>query len=734
MRKQLWLWLILIGYVLITFAYSVVNPLFEAPDEHWHYFTAQYIKDNGRLPFVAEEYDEWLSQEAAQPPLYYLLGAALITPVDTENSRDQVWLNPFFYAGDAAVLANVNQVIHTPAEAWPWQGVALAAHGLRLFSLLLGMGTLLCLYGCGRLLWPHDARYALLATAVAAFLPQFNFIHASVTNDSLITFLCAFALWQLLWLWFNQISWPRLLLLGISCGLAALTKNAGILLLAYAIGVLLLRHLKELGTAKVGRWLGQTAVFVIIPAVTLAGWLWLRNYQLYGDVTATEPFIRLADGDREFTLLEVFGETGGLVRSLFAVFGWFNLLAPTWVYAIWSGIVLLALLGVMKTAVRCLKTDNRLHITDYRTVLTQNWFPALLLFTWFLLVYAGLVAFMLKTPAAQGRLLFPALVPLVMALVYGLTRWRWRGLYAIVPLAALLTTLYCCFFVIRPAYAQPLPLAALPDGAESVDMAIGDGLSLKGVRLETNTAVPGDIVWLDLYWQAETGFAEPPERVVELFGRDLALLENAHSYHAQGKYPANLWPLAEIVPERVGLQITETVEVPVLARVFLRLSDDGEEGMQIATVKIVPSEWPEAADTAVAQIGEHVQVTAVSVSQTNVQPGEDIEVNITWRVLQPPGLDLTTFVHLANPGQPPLATGDNQPIQGQYPTRVWEAGEIIQDHYTITIPVDMADGRFPLWLGMYDSETITRWPLFVNGERQPNDALQIGEIEIVSDR
>ena len=52
-------------------AYGVLNPLFEAPDEHWHFFTAESIAQTGRLPRVEAPPDEWLGQEAAQPPLYY---------------------------------------------------------------------------------------------------------------------------------------------------------------------------------------------------------------------------------------------------------------------------------------------------------------------------------------------------------------------------------------------------------------------------------------------------------------------------------------------------------------------------------------------------------------------------------------------------------------------------------------------------------------------------------------
>src|SRR5690606_21165067 len=153
-RQRVILGMILAAYLIITLAYGAINPLFEAPDEHWHFFTAAHIADNGRLPQVTDPPDEWLGQEAAQPPLYYLLGAALIAPFDTEGAEDAVWLNPFAWIGDASALANINRVVHTAGESWPWAGHVAATHVLRVFSSLLGLGTLLCIYGAARLVWP----------------------------------------------------------------------------------------------------------------------------------------------------------------------------------------------------------------------------------------------------------------------------------------------------------------------------------------------------------------------------------------------------------------------------------------------------------------------------------------------------------------------------------------------------------------------------------------------------
>ena len=63
-------------YLLIGGGYSLINPIFEAPDENLHFFTTHYIKTTGRLPIVDFNDEETLAligQEAAQPPLYYLL-------------------------------------------------------------------------------------------------------------------------------------------------------------------------------------------------------------------------------------------------------------------------------------------------------------------------------------------------------------------------------------------------------------------------------------------------------------------------------------------------------------------------------------------------------------------------------------------------------------------------------------------------------------------------------------
>ncbi|MCA9934802.1 MAG: phospholipid carrier-dependent glycosyltransferase [Ardenticatenaceae bacterium] len=735
---------ILAAYVLLTLAYGVVNPLFEAPDEHWHFFTAVAIKENGRLPIASADTDDnLLKQEAAQPPLYYALGALLIAPVDTSAAADEVWLNPYASVGDASALTNRNRAIHTPLEAWPWRGYALAAHILRIFSTLLGAGTLLFIYKSARLIWPHEPEYAWLGTAVIAFLPQFNFLHASITNDALIVFLSSAAAYQLL-AFSDQYSVVsdrsnrllntdyRLLMTGITIGLAALSKNAGILLAVYAVGVVIGSWWLAAGrrSLTIDHWrlaIGNL-LSLILPILLIAGWLWWRNWMLYGDITATNVFIYFAGGDREYTLGQVLAESGGLWQSLFAIFGWFNVRPPDWVFWLWNGVVGTAVLGTLKAMVNGQWSMANGQPKRWQLAI-DHWQLAILNLAWFLLVYAGLLTFMLRTEAAQGRLLFPAIIPLAMALTYGLTRWRIRPFAPLLPITLALVSLYCLLFVITPVYALPRVVDALPASAQRLGTDMGDGLTLVGAEMETETAVPGEPIFLTLYWQAQTTPHSATPFKLELFGRDLTLIGELHSYQGRGLYPATLWPANAIIADRFGVYLDEEVTAPVLARLFVRLVDADAAGVEVGQVKVIPLSWPQTGP-ALAQFGDGVALTAVTLSTTTAHPGETITVDVTWRVFAPPGSDYTTLLHLAEAGQPPLAQGDRPPLNGDYPTHLWATEEVIQDQYEITIPAGLADGRYPLRIGLYDPTTLQRLPVSNDSQPQPDSTFLIETITV----
>jgi hypothetical protein len=111
-----------------------------------------------------------------------------------------------------------------------------------------------------------------------------------------------------------------------------------------------------------------------------------------------------------------------------------------------------------------------------------------------------------------------------------------------------------------------------------------------------------------------------------------------------------------------------------------------------------------------------------------------LTLTLYWRCDAALPADYTTFVHVQDAtGQ---ATGqqgaivaqmDRPPANGDYPTSLWDAGEIIRDPVQIPIPPQVAAGQYEIVVGLYDSATNSRLPaLDAQGERV-GDAIRLEE-------
>ena len=774
--------LILAIYLLLAIGYGVASPLFETPDEHLHYFTAEFIAREGRLPTTADP--GLMAQEAAQPPLYYLMAAPIVRAFDPGGAAEHLWVNPRVDTsavagqlwtsplappnprGESAARPpiNANMFIHGPAEAWPWRDYALAAHLIRLLSAVLGLGTLLSIYAAARVVWPARPDRALLATALVAFLPQFAFIHAAVSNDAAITFFCAAALWQLLRITNDELGIGNeeqgsgraeargkraspLLFLGFTIGLAMLSKAAGLLLLGWGAGwvglaVLLRGYGVEAEAAPAGRrraaiWGRAVAAGALVagPALLLAGWLLWRNWALYGDVTAASQFVALTGGYRPYTLLQVWNDMDRVWLSFFAIFGWMSVQPPGWVHLVWNGIVVVALMGLIRSYRLGIRNTERATRHTPLAALSSFLIPHssfLILSGWFLLVAAGWLQFMLRTSADQGRLFFPALVPLALGTAYGLSRWPRPWVQLTAAGLALVTSVFCLVAVIPPAFARPDVVAAMPPEAVPLDHPFPGGLDLLGARVETAEARPGDWVWTTLYWRAGAERTGPaPFAHLELFGRGYRRIGAIEAYHGRGNYPATLWPEGAIIADRLAARVTleDPAAAPVLARVGVKLDEDADS-IDVGTVKVVPAEWPARVEP-LARLGEGIELAVGELAATNAAPGESVDVGLAWQVVAPPGpADLHLFVHLGDPTHAPLAQADGPVMAGEYPARVWAAGEAFGETVTLALPAGLPPGDYPINVGLYDFASGVRLPVFVAGQRQGTDTVTVGVLRV----
>jgi 4-amino-4-deoxy-L-arabinose transferase-like glycosyltransferase len=761
---RLLLALILIIYLALAVGYGAVVPLFETPDEHLHYFTAEYVAREGRLPSALVP--GLMGQEAAQPPLYYALGSLMVRAVE-DSAAGRLWPNERVVLGafDRRETAwppiNSNMFIHRPAEVWPWSGYALAAHLMRLLSTVMGLGTLWCIHAAGRIVWPRAPERALLATALVAFLPQFAFVHAAVSNDAAITLFSTAALWQMLrltadsrrptaagetadhgrqttagalqpWSVVRRLSSPfggRLILLGLTIGLAMLSKAAGILLLVYVVGVLGLQVLLAGGPR---RWVRMAVVILLVggPALLLGGWLLWRNWALYGDLTAAAPFVELTTGYRPYSLRQVWGDLDRVWLSLFAVFGWMSVGAPAWVYGVWTAIAAAAALGAGRWALSGVRRGSREadENSPFAPAPPHPRFPALLLLGWFALVAAGWLLFMLRTPADQGRLFFPALLSLALGAAFGLSCWPRPARWAAVILV-LATSVYCLLAVIPTAYRLPPAVASLPAEAAPLDTVFPDGPRLLGATVDTPAARPGEWIWVTLYWQAPTGDVMDARPIyLELFGRGFERVGLQVAYQGRGLYPATLWPPGAIVADRMAVRVSGEIDGPAEGQLRVKLDEDAA-GADVGRVKIVPAAWPARVE-ALATLGEGIELAGATLSTATAAPGETVEVRLRWQVVAPPGpAPLHVFVHLGDPTQPPLAQSDGPVMAGEYPSRLWAAGEVFEETIPLTLPSDLPPGDYPIQIGVYDFDSGARLPVNVEG-RRPTDTYAVGRLAV----
>ena len=207
-------------YAAITVAYALSVPVGSSADEVSHLNYAQIIATHGALPGPTVP-------ERQQPPLYYLLSAALLR-------------------------------LQAPAVA------------LRFLSIALGAITVVLV---ARTVWhlaPRQPWLAAVTAAALALLPGFQFVSASITDDSVATAAGAFLLLVITRVALAGAPSVRLLLwAGCSVGVALISKETDFPVILVLAGVVVWRWHDRLAPRHI--------LAAAMPVAAIAGWWYARN-------------------------------------------------------------------------------------------------------------------------------------------------------------------------------------------------------------------------------------------------------------------------------------------------------------------------------------------------------------------------------------------------------------------------------------------------------------------------
>jgi len=578
--SRFWLPIIIAAFLILGLIFSVTVPLFESPDEIWHFAFADHLAKGGGLPVFAEKKSAFL-REGGQPPLYYAAVALAILPFDRADFPNWVRFNASHPAVTRGATSDTpNIFIHTAREDPPWTGSVLAIHVARLVSLLFGALTLVGIYLVGRIVTGRED-LALLGATLTAFTPQFVFICSSVNNDSLAA---ATATWVgIAALQISnvkcQISKRYAVWVGIVLGLGLLSKLGGLILIPLVGLAFLIRWFRRRSLLKSEIWNLMFEICLVFgTAALVSGWWFVRNIALYGDPLGWSVW--LSDiGVRTPTpaVWQLVPEFPALFRTYWADLPGFPLSGP--IYMALAVVTLVAVVGFFKSLLSNLQPPIsvlRLPTSDLKFDVWNSIF----VLAWLGVVVAGVLRYMQTTPAAQGRLLFPALAPIGVLMAWGLGAWAKRAwLPGLVMGGLFALTLAAPFVLIQPAFAKPIA-AEVPADARSAQTHFGDRIELIGMRFSDHIE-PGGTLRVTTYWRALQDIPRDQRLLIRLMRPDGDSAGQLDATLGTSLYPTTLWRQGQIVMDEHNVRADADLPVPLMLRVHLGVGDEIEPLLQV---------------------------------------------------------------------------------------------------------------------------------------------------------
>lgn len=699
---------ILIGFVALAACYSVITPIFEAPDEPSHYFYVKHLADTATLPVVTRGSGELWASHGDQPPLYYALGALLTFWIDAGDAAQVVQRNPHANVGRPLAQGNKNVLIHSDKENWPYQGTTLALHVCRLYSVFLGAITVFVIFLTGLELFPKRRTIALGACLLVAFNPQFLFISGTVNNDNLVTALSCLAVYTCVRLVKRGPSTVESLVLGLLLGLAQLSKLNSLLLWPLGLLTIVLTRVKYRRSPKDTI---ENALMIFLPAIVISGWWFMRNWFLYGDLIGLNVHLSLQGGRTEpFTPARVLYQARGLKMSYWAVFGWFNIVAEDLVYSFFDVISLAAFFGIFVGFIK--------YLND-RT--STNFELLFVLLAWVVMIGGSLLWWNKQTGALQARHLFPAISAVSLLLSWGLNQLppsRYSSLFvfglgmAILPIATITPFRY-----IRPAYARPSLLSAaeaqnLPH--DELNVTFGRCMKLLGYRTDGTIVQSGEDLTVTLYWQSLCPVDTDYTVFVHLLDDFESVIAGVDTYPGLGSYPTSQWRPGYVLAESYTLHVPGKVVASNSAQLEVGLFDS-DAGTRLAAYSgsgeligdqlrfsslIIESEAELPHTVGVFfDFGGMLALVAYDVDRRIVSPGEAVDLTLYWRVLADTTEEYWIQVRLSEQGRVLLEKTKRLESSG-LPTSALHSDQLIEDRHALSIPDDAAADVYDVELSL----------------------------------
>ena len=279
-----------------------------------------------------------------------------------------------------------------------------------------------------------------------------------------------------------------------------------------------------------------------------------------------------------------------------------------------------------------------------------------------------------------------------------------------------------------------------------VEANFADHVSLLGYDLPQRRVQPGESLSVTLHWRA-----------LKRIGADLIMFNHlvdeektqwgSQDRKAHDNYSTMLWAPNEIVSDSYAVRVDPSAPDGIyylLVGLYLPVKEapvslplvQNEQLTDITNVAIGPikvGQTPSGLTLETVKphvvlnqpFGEAQSLTLLGydltdetnrpislneIEQAAHLAGQTLKLKLYWRSEAPLAGDYTTFVHLRNEAGEIVTQTDQPPLNGAYPTSLWDPGDLIADEIAVSFPTELsADANqaeaYHLVIGLYDFQT-----------------------------
>ncbi|HOG46086.1 MAG TPA: glycosyltransferase family 39 protein [Anaerolineae bacterium] len=254
---------------------------------------------------------------------------------------------------------------------------------------------------------------------------------------------------------------------------------------------------------------------------------------------------------------------------------------------------------------------------------------------------------------------------------------------------------------------------------------LGGQVRLDGYTLGSTEVEAGDILQLNLYWEATNVIQRRYKVFTHVIDEAGHLVGQRDAEPGGGVRFTNTWQEGEQIVDRYGLPILQgTPPGEYLIEVGMYNPEDGlrlplVEGGKVTGDRVIlqkvrvvrPQVAPPPAALDMRQArpikDSSLQLLGYSFGRLGAAyegaaaygPGEAVELVLFWQALQTPRGDVQANLRLVDRSGQVRFEQRGQPTGGRYPPAQWQPGEVVRDSIHLRLPGDLTPGQYRLLLG-----------------------------------